>query len=324
MSAPVLTSDPLHLCEKCRTPLGGKSTSICKQCGWYAVAGTFVAIDRAWEREPDDSRAARPDGIPRWGWMVIATAVTIILASGAARAFTPDAGGLRSTISGVQLVLGLLAFLAAQTVGFVILMRNDSTAAVLDILLKPFTVSAMLFHDLPRRAWLVNLGINGAVAALAAVAIIGSVPYHLLWSWRVDYVSQQGLRDALAQEMNAAQLPEKAEPEKKRQTIVCVIIGYELSDRGTLSTILVARGSNGKLIYTGGVTPSGDSALLFELRENLRAIPAARPVLPMTFNSNWVLPKYTCKISYLHEQENLKLTDLRWEGDVRELAPPRK
>jgi hypothetical protein len=44
------------------------------------------------------------------------------------------------------------------------------------------------------------------------------------------------------------------------------------------------------------------------------------PVIPMTFDSNWVLPKYMCQISYGMEQENKKLTELRWEGNVRELS----
>src|SRR5262245_12651303 len=111
MSASTLTSGPLNLCEKCHAPLGGKSTSICKRCGWYAVAGTYVDIDRSWEAEPDDQPAAADGRIPRWAWMVIATSIAIILASGAARAFTPDGSSLRSTISGVQFLLGVLAFL---------------------------------------------------------------------------------------------------------------------------------------------------------------------------------------------------------------------
>ena len=39
----------------------------------------------------------------------------------------------------------------------------------------------------------------------------------------------------------------------------------------------------------------------------------------MEFTANWVVPKYSCEISYVSEQENHNLTDIRWEGDVREL-----
>jgi hypothetical protein len=310
-------------CEKCGALLGGKSTSICKKCGWYAVAGVYVDIDRSWEADPDERPAATQSGkIPGWAWVVIGSVVTVILASGAARAFTADGSVARSAISGVQFLVGVVAFLTAQIVGFKILMRQDSTAALLDILLKPFKVSAMLFRDLPRRTWIVNMGISGAVAALAAVLIIGSVPYQVLWSWSVDYRSQQHLEDALAQEMNPGKLPDKEKQDKQRKTISGIIIGYELNDGGTLRSILVARESNGKLLYAGGVTPTGDSALLFELRENLMAIPATRSVIPMPFNSNWVLPKYTCQISYGQEQENKSLTEIRWEGDVRAMRLP--
>jgi hypothetical protein len=310
-------------CEKCHSPLGDKSTSICKRCGWYAVAGVYVDIDRSWEGEPENDGAAPTEGqLPRWAVVAIASVVAIILESAAVRGLTADGSVVRSAVSGIQFLLGVLAFLAAQIVGFVILMRQDSTAAVLDILLKPFKVSAMLFRGLPRRAWIVNMGISGTIAALAAVLIIGSVPYHVLWSWSVDYRSQQHLRDALAQELDPNSLPEGKQEDKQRKSISGIIIGYELNDKGNLRVVLIARESNGKLIYAGGVEPMGDSALLFELRENLMAIPSTRPVIPMTFNSNWVLPKYTCQISYGKEQENKKLTELRWEGDVRAMKLP--
>ena len=50
-------------CEKCHAPLAGKSSSVCKKCGWYAMAGVYVDIDRSWEAEPEDRPAAANSGI---------------------------------------------------------------------------------------------------------------------------------------------------------------------------------------------------------------------------------------------------------------------
>jgi hypothetical protein len=308
------------LCEKCHAPLAGKSSSVCRKCGWYAMAGVYVDIDRSWEAEPEDNAAAAPEGtIPRWAWVAMALSVGIILESAAVRGLTADGSVVRSAVSGVQFLFGVLAFLGAQAVGFVILMRSDSTASVLDVLLKPFKVSAMLFRELPRRAWIVNMGISGLIAALAAVAIIGSVPYHVLWSWHVNYLSQQHLKDAVGRELNPSMLPEGQDDDKRRTKISGVIIGYTLNDEGAVRVLHIAREEGGKLLYAGGVFPSGESALMFELRENLMEVQTSRPIINLPFDAHWVLPLYTCQVSYGTEQENKQLIDLRWEGDVRKL-----
>jgi hypothetical protein len=309
-------------CEKCAAPLGGRSTSICKRCGWYAVARTYVEIDAAWEGQPQPQADDRAKGLPRWAWFAVAAVVAVIVESTAVRSTTPDGSFYRSAWSGAQFLLGLAAFFAAQLIGFVILMREDSTAGLLDIILKPFKVSAMLFRELPKRAWIVIGGISGLTATFAAVVIIGSVPYHALWSWTVDYRSQQALADAIANQGPGGSGKTADEKKQPRKTITCVIVGYELNETGTIRTILTAREVNGRLQYVGGVAPSGEAAQLFELREKLLAAPSRGPILPMTFNSNWVLPKFTCEISYGMEQKNKNLTDIRWEGDVRELRMP--
>jgi hypothetical protein len=292
---------------------------VCKKCGWYANAGTFVEIDQTWEGEPAPVRPE--DGkLPRWAWVLIASALFIVVESIAVRLAT-EPGRFRMLWSGWQFVLGLGGFFFCQIMGFVILMREDASAVFIEILIKPFKVSAALFRRLPRRLWIVNCGVSGLVAALAAVAIIGSVPWHVLWSWNVDYRSTQALEDAIGvAEGGGGELGVGiAEKPPMRKKTVCVIIGFELSDTGNVRSVLLARVDTGKLRYVGGVAPSGDPAMLFELRENLMAVERHEPIIPMTFDSNWVLPVYSCEISYASEQENRNLTDIQWEGDVRRI-----
>jgi hypothetical protein len=306
-------------CEKCLAPLDSAHSTVCRNCGWYASAGRFVEIDRSWEA--DDDRQPQADGLstlPRWAWVALASALAVVVQSVAVRCLTPDGSLLRSAWSGIQFALGLIAVLGCQFVGYFVLMKSDSSVSVLDAILKPFKVVAVLFRGLPQRFWIVNSGISGLAAVLAAVVIIGSVPYHVLWSWKVGYRSTQYLEDALARQGSSGPA-EKTEEEPNRANIDCLIIGYQLNDKGNVSSLLVAREQNGRLRYVGGVAPAGDPAMLFELRENLMAATQTSPVIPMEFTAQWVAPKFTCRISYTGEQDNKNLTDVRWEGDVQTL-----
>jgi hypothetical protein len=304
-------------CEKCLAPLGASAAPVCRNCGWYAAAGTFIEIDRTWEGH-EDAADSDPGKLPRWAWLMMASVLAVFVESTAVRLITPDGSVARAAWSGTQFVTGWIAFLGCQLAGFWVMMRDDSTVAVLDVILKPFKVSGILFRGLPKRFWIVNSGVCGLAAVLAAVCIIGSVPYHVLWSWTVVYRSSSHLEDALSRQGGGGEAVQQEE-ELKRTTIDGLIIGYQLNEDGNLGSVLVAREDNGRLRYVGGIPPTGESAQLFELREQLLAATQNTPVMPMEFTANWVAAKYSCEISYVAEQDNGILTDVRWEGDVREL-----
>ena len=316
----VYSSEPR--CEKCLAPLGASAAPVCRNCGWYAAAGTFIEIDRTWEGHQEAPAGADAGKLPRWAWLMMASVLAVFVESAAVRLLTPDGSFVRSAWSGAQFLTGLVAFFGCQFAGFWIMMRDDSTATVLDAILKPFKVAGVLFRGLPKRFWIVNTGVCGLVAVLAAVCIIGSVPYHVLWSWTVDYRSSSHLEDALSRQGGGSEVVEQQE-ELKRTTINCLIIGYQLNEDGNLGSVLVAREHNGRLRYVGGIPPTGESAQLFELREQLLGATQNTPVMPMEFTANWVAAKYSCEISYVAEQDNGILTDVRWEGDVRELRKQR-
>ena len=72
-------------CEKCLAPLGAAAAPVCRNCGWYSAAGTFIEIDRAWEGT-EQSEAPAGNGftlLPRWAWLAIATAAKNHAANGA-------------------------------------------------------------------------------------------------------------------------------------------------------------------------------------------------------------------------------------------------
>jgi hypothetical protein len=202
-----------------------------------------------------------------------------------------------------------------------VLLRNDATVGLLDAVLRPLAVIDALLRQLPRTFWVVNTGLVGAAAVVAAIGIIGNVPYHTLWNWQWQsaHLPHQQLENAVDRELHPHKLPQPMPDNSPRKMVNCVIIGYGLTNDGQLRNVLLARSVSGRLAYVGGVTPSESPAFRRELLARLADLSAPKPVIPVHFDANWVQPKLSCRISYGFEQENRKLTDIRWEGKVRPL-----
>ena len=94
-------------CEKCQAPIKSDVVTICRSCGWYPSLGTFVEVDPNWETEFDEpapAKAGQPkshlrvwiDLIPRWGWIIIASVLVVVLESVVARFATPAGSTLRT------------------------------------------------------------------------------------------------------------------------------------------------------------------------------------------------------------------------------------
>ena len=102
-------------CEKCAAPIKSDVVTICRSCGWYASLGTFVELDPNWETYTDEAAepaAAEPqkshlrvwlDLMPRWGWVIIASVLAVVVESVVARFATPAGSSLRTTWSLSQL-----------------------------------------------------------------------------------------------------------------------------------------------------------------------------------------------------------------------------
>ena len=96
-------------CEKCSAPFSSKAVTICRSCGWYSSLGRFVEVDPNWEAASSGTPAATAPQklgplewlqlIPRWGWLVIASAFVIVLESIAVRLATADGSSLRTAWS---------------------------------------------------------------------------------------------------------------------------------------------------------------------------------------------------------------------------------
>jgi hypothetical protein len=310
-------------CAQCRAPLISGPKSICKRCGWFAPAGAYIPLDGeaiAWDDLSLREAARVP--LPSKAWLLLASVAAVFIGSTIVENVTPDGSLARSNWAAIQLILGVVAVMLCQVVGVFVLLRNDATVGLLDAVLRPLAVIDALVRQLPRTFWVLNTGLMGAAAVVAAIGIIGNVPYHALWSWdwQFDRATQQSLSDAIDRRLDAAQRQEASLTGSTRKTVDCVIIGYSLSGDGQLRNVLLARNVLGQLIYVGGVSPGDSADYRRELLARLEGFSAPEPVIPVHFDAKWVRPKLSCRISYGFEQENRKLTNIRWEGKVRRLG----
>jgi hypothetical protein len=333
-------------CEKCAAPIKSTVVSICRSCGWYPSLGTFVELDANWETSDSDSTEvaeAAPakshirfwlDLMPRWSWVMIASALAIVAESVAARFAT--GGSLRTTWSLVQLALGAFAVAGSHIFTFMVLVTEDADFGVFDIVLRPIKVWARAVRELPKRLWVANSAVCGLMAIAMSFLVIGALPYERLWDWGFQAPVKQDLMGAVmdrAKQLDSADgdledaigdfagkagvdgegLP-IAEPEKPRDKTDCVILGYQLDRDGRLETLILGAANGSKLVLAGRVRPEMEEEARSQLLMSLAAIKRNEPFITIEADATWVEPKIACRVTYGEKLKGGALRDVQWDS----------
>jgi hypothetical protein len=339
-------------CEKCQAPIKSDIVSICRKCGWYASLGTFVELDQNWETEQDEEArqqvaAAVPqkshirvwlDLIPRWGWVILASTLAIVVESIVVRLVTPsEIGGLRTAVSLTQLAIGAFTVFGCHIFNFLVLAADDADFGVLDIVLRPLKLWMRAVQYLPTRLWVANSAACGLVAVVMSFLVIGALSYERLWDWGFKEPVKQNLMGAVmdrAKQLDSgekdleeaigdfagqagveenADLP-KAAPEKPREKSDCVILGYQLDREGRLSSLILGAANGNTLILAGRVTPELPENERAELLAALEAIKRRDPFIRIEAEATWVEPRIACRVTYGERLKGGRLRDVKWEG----------
>ncbi len=85
---------------------------------------------------------------------------------------------------------------------------------------------------------------------------------------------------------------------KRRQRIVCVVLGYEPSPTGGFRSLILARDLGGELRSAGRVTRGFDAEARTRIEEVLRARPLKRAFVPTPLRGRWVEPTIYLTVSY--------------------------
>lgn len=341
-------------CEKCSEPIRSESVTICRQCGWYPSLGKFLEVDPDFEFQNDAAAPAQPAPshlqvwlglVPWWGWVLFGSVTSVLVVSIVVRLATPSGiGGIRTTWSLTQLLLGVLFALGCHFLNFMVLASEDSDLGLLDILLRPIKLWIRAFQRLPTRLWIADGAAVGVAAVLSAIFVIGALPYDRLWDWGFTPPPKQDLMAAVmdrAKQVNGREadnledaigdfagtadsltdpLASATQDEPKRQTADCVILGYRMKGSG-LPELILGRSHLGKLVYAGSVTPTRMSgADRRGMLETLQSLQTDQPFIPMTSSAIWVTPRLACRVTYGEIKPSGRLTDLQWDTLTGEVS----
>lgn len=336
-------------CEKCEAPIKSDVVTICRNCGWYPSLGIFVDLDPQWETaldEPASTTRQQPQShvrvwinlIPRWGWIVIASAFVVILESVVARLVTPSDGTLRTAWSLTQLVVGIVTVIVCHTFNFMLLAADDVDVGLLDLLLKPLRLWTQTCRQLPKRLWFFNAAVCGLTAAIMAPLVIGGIPYERFWDWGFKEPVKQNLMGAVMD--RAKQLDNqngsdnledaigdfagkgglepdelaKPKPEEPKLKTDCVVLGYQLDRDGRLTALLLGTAHRSKLVFAGRVEPKLSDEELTELVATLKPLAVKQPFIPIPAeNVVWVKPKFACRVTYSEQLKSGSLRDIGWD-----------
>jgi ATP dependent DNA ligase-like protein len=195
-------------CEKCGAPMKADGVTICRRCGWYASLGTFVEIDRNWDKLDDEHAADENEqqapkkvgleAVPAWAWVLLGTLSGIVAVSVAVRLATPTGSDIRTYWSLGQLGLGLLAFIGCHGFNFLVAASEDADLSLMDMFTKPLNLWIRAAGNLPHHLWVVNTAASGFTASVMSVAVIGGIPYDALW--HTDKPKKQNILAAAVQQ----------------------------------------------------------------------------------------------------------------------------
>jgi hypothetical protein len=274
------------------------------------------------------------DLIPRWGWVIIASALAIVVESVIARIVTPYGSWLRTTWSLSQLVLGVILAAACHVFNFVVLAAEDADFGVMDLFLKPLKLWLRAFHRMPTRLWVANAATCGVAAAFSSILIIGALPYERLWDWgfkqpvkqdlmgavmdrakELDSQSDVGLEDAVGDFAGKAGTEDDKPktPEKPREKCDCVILGYSVDRDGRLDSLILGAVHRKALIYAGRVSPEMSEAERSALLAELISTKTLKPFIAVEAEGTWVKPKFTCRVTYGEKLKSGQLRDVKWD-----------
>ncbi len=118
-----------------------------------------------------------------------------------------------------------------------------------------------------------------------------------------EQASQRELEGVVAKRLSSPYLPGQRSDHwikfKRRNEMVCAIIGCLLDEHGAPRSLIIAAEVEGELRCVGKVGSGLTERTRRELRERIQPLLHDRPILPCDFQGQWLKPGLFCKVSYL-------------------------
>ena len=330
-------------CPQCGSIYNDPTMPICRDCGFYASLGTYVEV----QHEAEVAEQAPPPShlevwvnlLPAWGWLTVFCVLAIIVESVLGRLTTEPESELRERWSVYQFLIGGLALLSVHTYSYVRAILNSTDYNLLDIVLKPVKIWEGVVNALPRTRFLIFVGSTSLTATLMAMIVVGGLPYHILWSWKVRERAKPNLMAAALSHMQQGEsegdLEESMDDfvahaaseglldgnfgqdagDAKRVYVDCVIIGYQTTIKKPrrLKSIILARENKEELVAFARVAKGWDEETEKELLAELPKLHRFRPLIEVRYKANWVNPFLTCRTSATELPDKGGYVDVQFE-----------
>jgi len=233
------------------------------------------------------------------------------------------------------LVIGCVAFFFCHVLTFLFVIADDADTGALDIILRPLKLWLRAFANMPQRLWVTVLAAGGLTAVITSMLIIGGLPYDRLWDWgfekrkspnlisavlsqkdKVEGKGADNLEDAVkdfAGNQNVDQMVEEPVIPKPRLQADCVILGYRVDAAGNIRSLILGTALRKQLVFACSVTPQLSSEQNMELLELLNHTQSHQPYLPLQLSAEWVILKYSCRVSFESQEKSGRLLNPSWE-----------
>jgi len=154
-------------CPQCHSETLWGDSLWCPDCAYYPKLGRSVS--------PEEIQATLDEkASPAHGWAIwlAIEILAVVMFSSLYCLLEPEAAA-RGPAGRIQFVVGILLIIVAQIQAFVISTRGSDSIPLSSIFFEPLQLWPAVFKQLPRSRQTLYLGINGLLAVVLAVAVVG-------------------------------------------------------------------------------------------------------------------------------------------------------
>ncbi len=163
------------LCRKCSAP--GEGYTVCRSCGYYAMLGEFVELDREMEGFDGEAEDAGGLAIPTWFYTLAAVNSIVLIESIVVVMVLPAFTYERMAISLLHLIVGIVLVLASHMRATFWAMMDDTDVTAVDCIAWPPRAWEAVAARLPDSSPQFTMVTTGLMAIMMSLIVIRSVPY---------------------------------------------------------------------------------------------------------------------------------------------------
>lgn len=339
------SSPPAGLpCPHCEQPTFTPGAQWCSACGFYPRLNIFVEPDPV--VDPADARGSLPwyEEIPPWAWKLSAGLLVLAAIALGCRLATPDDGPLRMICALAMLGAGAVSVLVAHGLSYAHAVFADAQTGMFDLFTRPIRVWLPTIRDFPQTFNRVAAASWGLGGMFLAMAVIGGIPYSVLWDWGGEPPKQNLVKAITAQGIEAGEADGDLEgaiedfasqaavtegddeekeptppPNPRKLAVDCVIVGYTPLGDDDFDSLVVATDVDGQLRIVALVSQGISPEVRAELNRRMRELPRARPFIETNISARWVQPKLLCRVRFREWSSTKRLRSPEFETQLNEL-----